>query len=142
MATKRILVIEDEKDILDMISINLVREGYRVTCVRNGAEGCAELLNGDYDLLLSDNCLPDCLGSDLIRKLQGRPEHYKLKTVLMTGADMDAFDDDLIADGLLCKPFAMKELILLARTLLQELPHTQPLVAHTEQCTGAWELHT
>jgi len=64
MTSARILIIENEKDILDMLCINLIRDGYQVSACQSAAEAMAALSAGNFDLLITDNYLADGLGSE------------------------------------------------------------------------------
>lgn len=120
MTGARILVVEDEKDILEMICINLIRDGYRVTTSSSVGEALALLRIQPFDLLLTDNFLPDGLGTELIRQLDSIQRNFNIQTVLMTaGSELDAWDDDLIADVLLPKPFSLQDFRKLIRNLLE-----------------------
>lgn len=124
VAGEKVLVVEDEKDILDMISIILVRAGYTASMASSICDAQATLAGGKYDLLLSDHFLPDGLGSDLLRQVHSDPRNLKMHTVLMSAAaDMHAWDGELIADAILSKPFALQDLCLLVRNLLDSPPN-------------------
>lgn len=127
MAGEKILVVEDERDILEVICLQLTREGYRVARAATLAEGLAAVGSESYDLLLTDNYLPDGLGTDLIQKLRLESCNRNLMAILMTGGlEMEGWDDEMVADALLPKPFALSELKLVVRNRLacgQALAH-------------------
>ena len=119
MTGEKILVVEDERDILELICRQLVREGYRVARAGTLAEGLAAVGSESYDLLLTDNNLPDGLGTDLIQKLRLESCNRNLMAILMTGGlEMEGWDDEMVADALLSKPFALSELKLVVKNRL------------------------
>lgn len=119
MINARILVVEDEEDIQEMLSINLIREGYQVTTCGTIAAGKIHLNEQKFDLLITDNYLTDGLGSELIKHLAGFRNNFQIQTVLMTAAaELDDKDKDLVADVLLFKPFSMQDFRNLIRNLL------------------------
>lgn len=137
MTAKRILVIEDEQDVLDMICINLIRAGHDVTSTSTASAGKLLLQEQTFDVLLSDNRLPDGLGSALLSSLVQNPAHDQMQTILMTaGAEIDAWYDELIADGLLAKPFAMSELLALVRDLPGYRVRNSPQTRQSRKAQG------
>ena len=58
MPKEKILIVEDEEDILELVRYNLAKEGYRVDCVRSGEEALATVKQTTYDLILLDLMLP------------------------------------------------------------------------------------
>lgn len=121
MPGKTILVVEDETDIRDLLHFTLQREGYRVKTSRTLAEAVSVLHESTVDLLLVDNCLPDGRGIDLIRELQCAPGCWQVPTVLMTGGVLPAGNKMALASALLDKPFGLRDLHRLVRSLL-DLP--------------------
>lgn len=138
MATQRILVIEDERDILQLVTYNLTREGFEVVGVANGEEGLDAARQGRYDLLLLDLMLPGINGLDVCRTLRRNPETEGLPIVMLTarGEDIDIVTGlELGADDYVTKPFSPR--VLTARigaVLRRQKPSPeavdQPLAVH------------
>jgi len=116
------MVIEDEKEIRDLVRYNLERAGFRVTAVANGEEGLERVFAARPDALVLDVMLPGRSGLEVLRELRDEPLTRDLPVVLLTarGAEMDkllGFDHG--ADDYLTKPFSPRELIARLRALLR-----------------------
>jgi DNA-binding response OmpR family regulator len=108
----RVLVIEDDPDILANITHHLTRRGYIVDCAEDGQRGYAMAAAGGFDLIVLDLMLPRLDGYDLCRRL--RTEAACDTPVIMVTA-RDTLDNRLTgfdagADDYLVKPFALAEL--------------------------------
>ena len=131
---KRILVIEDDPDIVELLRYNLERESYRVTSVRNGDEGLATLLEERPDLLILDLMLPGISGFEVCRRLRNDPELRALPVIMLTarGEEVDVIAGiELGADDYITKPFSPRELTarvgaVLRRTGRRETPPPAP----------------
>ena len=116
----RVLVIEDDPDILANITHHLTRRGYIVDCAEDGLRGYAMAAEGGFDLIVLDLMLPRLDGYDLCRRL--RTEAGCDTPVIMVTA-RDTLDNRLTgfdagADDYLVKPFALAELAARAKALL------------------------
>lgn len=111
MAPRKILVVDDEPDILDLISVFLKRRGHCVMSASSGAEGMSLLQVEAPHLLLTDKRLPDCLGYELIERSRAQGGGSRIKTVLITGDEANGRSAGYgVPDGILLKPFALHEL--------------------------------
>lgn len=117
MSGVRILVVEDEPDIREILQVCLQREGYAVTLSRNLAEALAELREHRCDLVLTDNCLPDGRGVDLIRALHEPDDLPPLPAILMSAGPLPHDKDSVPPCVMLDKPFALGELLQILRSL-------------------------
>ena len=111
--SKRILIVEDEKNLARFVSLELQHEGYDVVTADNGREGLEMALEKDFDLILLDLMLPEMDGFEVTRRLQQEKDTY---IMMMTARDsiMDIVAGlDRGADDYIVKPF-VKE-VLLAR---------------------------
>src|SRR6266511_4387443 len=109
-----ILVIEDERGIVDLIESGLTAEGYSVSCARDGEKGELEALSGDFGLVLLDVMLPRKPGLPVI-----------LLTAL--GETADKVEGlDLGADDYVTKPFAFEELLARVRAQLRRPAQRDP----------------
>jgi two-component system response regulator VicR len=108
---KKVLVVEDEKNISDIIKLNLIREGYEVVCAYDGQEALDLSLQTDPDLILLDVMLPTIDGFQVCRKIRSRSN----VPVIMLTAKEEEVDKvlglELGADDYVTKPFGMRELI-------------------------------
>ena len=127
---KRILIIEDEKNIVDILVFNLSREGYDTLEAYDGEAGLQLALEQDPDLILLDLMLPKRNGFDVCRAIR---EQGRATPILMLTAREEETDKvlglELGADDYITKPFSMRELLArvkanIRRTAMQEsAPH-------------------
>ena len=110
--SKRILIVEDEKNIIDILSFNLSREGYDTLEALDGKTGLQLALEQDPDLILLDVMLPEMNGFDVCRSLR---EQGRTTPVIMLTAREEETDKvmglELGADDYITKPFSMRELL-------------------------------
>jgi two-component system alkaline phosphatase synthesis response regulator PhoP len=122
MPERKVVVIEDEIDILKVIEYNLRREGFQVHGVRNGEEGLATVRTVNPDLVLLDLMLPGRDGLDVCRALKDDPLTRKTPIIMVTakGEESDVvLGLGLGADDYITKPFGIKELIARIRAVLR-----------------------
>ncbi|WP_352420480.1 response regulator [Proteiniborus sp.] len=111
MMNKKILIVEDEKPIADILSFNLKREGYDVIIAYDGQDAIIKTFNENPDLILLDVMLPIKDGFQVLKEIR-----QKLQTpVLMVTAKEEEVDKvlglELGADDYITKPFSMRELV-------------------------------
>lgn len=122
MARKRILVVEDEADILQLVTYNLEREGFDVEGVETGEQGLELATSGRFDLLLLDLMLPGMNGLDVCRTLRQRETGERLPIIMLTarGEDIDIVTGlELGADDYVTKPFSPRVLVARMRAVLR-----------------------
>jgi len=116
----RILIIEDEIDLANVLAQGLRRQGYAVDIASGGEEGCDLAMVNDYDLLILDLNLPGMDGLEICRRLRASHPHL---LILMLTARSRLGDKitglDLGADDYLAKPFDFEELTARMRALLR-----------------------
>jgi two-component system, OmpR family, alkaline phosphatase synthesis response regulator PhoP len=116
VAKEKILVVEDEEDILELLDYNLSRHGYRVIRAADGEAALAAARKERPDLLLLDLMLPGVDGLEVCRALKGSAETAALPIVMLTarGEEADIVSGlELGADDYVTKPFSPR--VLLAR---------------------------
>lgn len=117
--TKKILIIEDEKNLARFVSLELQHEGYEVIVEVNGREGLETALEKEFDLILLDLMLPEMDGFEVTRRLQTEKTTY---IMMMTARDsiMDVVPGlDRGADDYIVKPFAIEELLARIRAIFR-----------------------
>ncbi len=90
MAVEKILVVDDEEDLLELIGYNLGKEGYRVTCVASGEEAIHEAKQSLPDLVLLDLLLPSVDGLDVCKALKGDPKTQHIPIIMLTAKSEEA----------------------------------------------------
>ena len=106
----KVLIIEDEKAIVDIIAFNLKREGYQTEEAYDGQEGLRLALQPDVDLVLLDVMLPLMDGFELLRRLR---EKSNVPVIMVTAREEErdkVFGLESGADDYITKPFSVKEL--------------------------------
>lgn len=120
----RVLLVEDEPDLAELIRKGLVEEGYAVDVSADGEDGAWRATTVDYDVAVLDILLPEMDGFEILRRMRAKG---RATPVLFLTA-RDAVEDrvkglDLGADDYLVKPFAWRELMARLRALLRRGPH-------------------
>jgi len=122
MGRARILVVEDEADIRDLIVLHLSREGHLVDSCDNGAAALQQMEKESYDLLVLDWMVPEKSGLEVLRELRRKVGHDQLAVLMVTakGASSDlVMGLESGADDYLVKPFELSVLMARARALLR-----------------------
>jgi DNA-binding response OmpR family regulator len=120
--TEKIVVIEDEADILEVIEYNLKREGYDVVSSQSGEDGLLKIEKAAPDLVLLDLMLPEIDGVELCRKLKSDPLTAAIPVIMVTAKGEES---DIVlglgvgADDYVTKPFSPKELVARVKAVLR-----------------------
>ncbi len=123
--TKTIVVIEDEPDILEVLSYNLSREGFKVRAAEDGEQGLALVRTHAPDLVLLDLMLPGLDGLEVCRALKADAVTAGVPVIMVTakGEESDVvLGLGIGADDYVTKPFSPKELIARVRAVLRRGP--------------------
>jgi len=121
-AMKRILVIEDDPDIGDMLGINLRDEGYAVAIAKDGAEGLKSVKAALYDLVVLDLMLPGIDGLEICREIRRMPRYQPIVIISAKSTETQrVLGLELGADDYLTKPFSIPELIARIRALFRRI---------------------
>ncbi|MFT6396429.1 MAG: two-component system phosphate regulon response regulator PhoB [Bradymonadia bacterium] len=124
----KILIVEDEVDLLELIDFNLRQAGYETLLVSTGAEALAVARAERPDCILLDLMLPDIQGSDVCRVLRADPATAGAPIIMVTakGEEIDrVVGFELGADDYVVKPFSPRELVLRVRAILRRSPATE-----------------
>jgi len=125
MKREKIVVVEDERDILEVISYNLGREGYRVATATDGLEGLRLIRDEAPDVVLLDLMLPGLDGIEVCRRLKADPVTRAIPIIMVTAKGEEA---DVVlglgvgADDYVTKPFSPKELLARVKAVLRRGP--------------------
>jgi two-component system phosphate regulon response regulator PhoB len=122
MSKERILVVEDEEDILELLRVNLSREGYEVVCVSSGEEALKIFKKNVPDIVILDLMLPGIDGLDVAKMLKNDPQGKEIPILMLTakGEEADIVTGlELGADDYMTKPFSPRVLIARIRAVLR-----------------------
>jgi two-component system phosphate regulon response regulator PhoB len=126
---KKVLIVEDEKDLAELLAFNLEKEGYATICVHDGKQGfeqaCAEL----PDLILLDLMLPGMLGTEVCKALRKEPRTARIPVIMITakGDEIDrVVGFEVGADDYIVKPFSMREVTLRVKAVMRRSVHEAP----------------
>ncbi len=121
-AVPRILIVDDERDLLSLLDFNFRREGFETTLATTGEEALAALRRQVPDLVLLDVMLPDVSGTEVCRTVKRDPRTQQVPVVMLTakGEEVDkVVGFELGADDYVTKPFSVRELVLRVRAVLR-----------------------
>jgi two-component system, OmpR family, alkaline phosphatase synthesis response regulator PhoP len=135
MAKEKIIVVDDEEDILELVRYNLAKEGYRVSCVLSGEQALSRIKEQIPDLVLLDLMLPGLDGLDVCRSIKNNPATAQIPIIMLTakGEEADIVTGlELGADDYVTKPFSPRVLLARIKTVLRrkriELPDEDAVV--------------
>lgn len=120
MAT--ILIIEDEKDLAELVAFNLEKEGYRTLLAPDGVAGVETARTSLPDLILLDLMLPGMPGTEVCKALKGSERTSRIPVIMLTakGEEIDrVVGFEVGADDYVVKPFSTRELLLRVKALLR-----------------------
>jgi DNA-binding response OmpR family regulator len=119
MAGERILVVDDEANIVDLVSLYLEREGFQIESASDGASAFEQIRNNEPSLVVLDIMLPEMDGFEVCRQTRAFSE---VPIIMLTARDED-FDKivglELGADDYLTKPFNPRELVARVKAILR-----------------------
>lgn len=122
MAKEKILVVDDEEDILELIQYNLAREGYQVTGAVSGEEALEKARSKSFDLIVLDLMLPGVDGLEVAKSLKSGEKTKQIPIVMLTakGEEADIVTGlELGADDYITKPFSPRILVARIRAALR-----------------------
>ena len=122
MSKERILVVDDEEDILELVRYNLAKEGYHVSGALTGEEALTKARSEKLDLIVLDLMLPGIDGLEVTKKLKTNEKTRQIPIMMLTakGEEADIVTGlELGADDYITKPFSPRVLIARVRTVLR-----------------------
>jgi len=110
MDTSRILVVEDEEDIAELVRYNLTTEGYRVSCTGSGEDAIRLIRSEPFDLVVLDIMLPGMSGIKVAETLRSDPKLLNISIIMLTAKseEPDIVTGLGLADDYVTKPFSPK----------------------------------
>jgi two-component system, OmpR family, phosphate regulon response regulator PhoB len=135
MAKSKILIVEDEASLVEVLSYNLQREGYEVVVAKEGREGLRKAQTLLPDLVLLDLMLPGLNGLDICRELRASPRTANITVLMLTakGEETDQVVGFAVgADDYVTKPFSVKVLMQRIKVLLRRSTSPEPVGDVTE----------
>lgn len=121
-ARSRILVVDDEPDILNLLEYNLRRAGFEAILAKDGPEALEAARRHRPDLVLLDIMLPDMEGTEVLRRLKSADSTAQIPVIMLTakGEEVDKIVGfELGAEDYITKPFSPRELVLRVRAVLK-----------------------
>ena len=125
----RILVVDDEPDILELVRYNLSNEGFLVETTTNGHEALSCINRSKPDLVVLDLMLPDQSGVEICRKLRANPTFAQLPIIMLTARSEEVdriVGFEIGADDYMTKPFSPRELTLRIKSILRRSSEASP----------------
>jgi two-component system phosphate regulon response regulator PhoB len=119
---RRVLVVEDEPDIRELLTYNLQAAGFKVEAVERGRDGLAAMAGFAPDVVLLDLMLPDIPGAEVCRRIRSGAEANQPAIIMLTakGEEIDrVVGFELGADDYVVKPFSVRELVLRVNAILR-----------------------
>ena len=117
---KKLLVIEDDRELIDLLTLHLTAEGYQVDAAADGEAGLRAFESGQYGLVILDWMLPSTSGIDVLREIRSGDVRTPVLMLTARGEEADkVLGLELGCDDYLTKPFSMRELTLRMRAVLR-----------------------
>jgi len=123
-ASKKVLVVEDDRDILQLVKMYIEKEGFRTLSASNGAEALRQARTEHPDLIVLDIMLPELDGLEVCKKLRMAPQTSVLPIIMLTAKSEESdtvVGLELGADDYVTKPFSPKALVARIKALFRRL---------------------
>lgn len=134
---KTVLIVEDEKNIVDIVRFNLIREGYETLEAYDGEAGLAAAREKKPDLILLDVMMPRMTGFEVCKTLRGEGDNTPV--IILTAREEE--EDKVLgleigADDYITKPFSMRELMARVKANIRRTAMLAPAAAETAMSAG------
>ncbi|MDY0376712.1 MAG: response regulator transcription factor [Desulfobacterium sp.] len=131
MAKEKILIVDDERDIVELVRFNLEREGYETLVAFSGEKALSKANKEMPDLIVLDLMLPGIDGLEVTRQIRGKQETMKIPIVMLTakGEESDIVTGlELGANDYISKPFSPRELVARIRGILRRRANVEKAI--------------
>jgi phosphate regulon transcriptional regulator PhoB len=121
---KRVLIVEDDRDIVELVRYNLEKEGFQVLAAGDGTAGLVQLRKSPPDLLVLDLMLPKLSGLEICKEIRRNASLNRLPILMLTARGEEAdrvVGLELGADDYVTKPFSPRELVARVKALLRRV---------------------
>ena len=120
--SRKILLIEDDRDISHLVKLHLEDEGFLVVIEADGNAGLARAREGDFDLIVLDLMLPGIDGLEICRRLRGGTDYVPILMLTAKSSEIDRIVGlELGADDYLVKPFSVRELVARVKAIFRRI---------------------
>ncbi|MBL7170478.1 MAG: response regulator [Candidatus Omnitrophica bacterium] len=123
MTQKKILIIDDDPNIVQVIKDRMEFHGYRVIGAYNGPQGLKKAEDEEPDIILLDIIMPEMHGFEVCKKLKENPKTKKIPIIMITGCgieDIARDEPDVKAEAYIAKPFESKAVVNIIRIIIQK----------------------
>ena len=119
---RKILLIEDDRDISHLVRLHLRDLGYEVEVASDGTEGLNRALTASHDLIILDLMLPGVDGMEVCRRLRARPDYTPILMLTARSSEVDrVLGLEMGADDYLTKPFSIRELMARVKAIFRRI---------------------
>lgn len=133
--TKKILVIEDNQDLVHLLEMHLGDLGFHVDVALDGVRGIAMAEAGTYDLVILDLMLPGLDGLQICRRIRSGPSYLPILMLTSKSSEIDrVLGLELGADDYVTKPFSIQELMARVKAIFRQIEHMK--IERQEQRSG------
>lgn len=131
---RRVLLVEDDRDLTEVVALHLRSEGYDVTVVHDGDAGVERFADGTWDVVLLDWMLPGRSGLDVLRAIRERDDRTPVMMLTARGEEADkVLGLELGCDDYMTKPFSLRELTARMKVLLRRIDLARAIAAGADQ---------
>ena len=120
----KMLIVEDEEALLDLLKFNFNKEGYKIDTATDGETALEKILNKPPDIIILDWMLPELSGIELCRRIRKHKEHKNIPIIMLTakGEEEDKLRGlETGADDYITKPFSINELVARVKAVLRRI---------------------
>ena len=126
--SRRILVIEDDRELIDLLDLHLQAEGFQVASAADGEAGLRAFQDGDFALVVLDWMLPTLSGIDVLQEIRAGDRRTPVLMLTARGEEADkVLGLELGCDDYLTKPFSVRELVARIKVLLRRMERAEEI---------------